>query len=80
MTRWLLAGPLAAVLTLAFFAIEAQAAVPTSMAVSGVVTTAGGQVAPDGDYFLTFQLFSAEKGGNLLWKEAPQIVDRKSVV
>lgn len=58
-------------------AAPAWAAVPGSLAIEGSVTTAAGQAAPDGDYFFTFQLYSAEKGGNLLWKEAPQIVASK---
>jgi hypothetical protein len=69
--------PLAVLVAGGAIAGVAQAAVPSSMSIAGVVTTAAGQVAPDGDYFLTFQLHSAEKGGNLLWKEAPQIVPSK---
>jgi subtilisin-like proprotein convertase family protein len=53
---------------------EAHAAVPPALAVQGVLRSAGGQPAPDGDYGLTFQLYAAQTGGTAVWKDGPLMV------
>ena len=64
---WLGSGALA---LSALSAPEASAAVPPSSLVEGLLTSAGGGAAADGNYKVTFTLYKDEVGGNPLWSEA----------
>lgn len=56
---------------LAMAAVEAHAAVPTSTAVEGVLTSAGGGAAADGSYNVTFSIYSAKGATKASWFEGP---------
>jgi hypothetical protein len=56
-----------AVLVLA--ASVAMAAVPRTVSYQGVLRDAVGNTVPDGNYQLTFRLYSAASGGSALWTE-----------
>ena len=49
----------------------ASASVPTSTTLEGVLASAGGAPAADGDYDLTFGLYDAATNGNTVWTEGP---------
>ncbi len=51
----------------------AVAAVPGSMVVEGVLTSAGGGAAADGDYDMTFSLYETDKGGAAVWSETAKV-------
>ncbi len=55
----------------------AQAAVPTSAAVEGLLLSAGGGPAADGNYTVTFGIYAAEAGGTAVWTEAGVTVAAK---
>ena len=61
---------LAALLSLAVCA-PADAAVPKTLLVDGVLTSAGGGAAADGVYQVTFALYSVKSGGTAVWSEGP---------
>lgn len=44
--------------------------IPQTMSFQGVLSNASGVVVPDGNYQLTFRLYDAPTGGNLLWSES----------
>jgi len=43
--------------------------IPQTISYQGVLTDAGGQPVPDGNYNLTFRLYEVATGGNSLWAE-----------
>jgi len=47
----------------------ARAAVPQTISYQGILREAGGTIVADGDYALTFKLYSAASGGTALWIE-----------
>ena len=67
-------------LVAATFAIAggAVAAVPTVGSVEGVLTSGGGGPAADGQYQVTFAIYSAPTGGNAVWTEGPVAVTVKN--
>ncbi|MFZ4579482.1 MAG: fibrinogen-like YCDxxxxGGGW domain-containing protein [Myxococcota bacterium] len=52
-------------------------AVPTTVAVEGVLTSTGGGPATDGDYSVAVGLYGAEIGGQASWSEGPLTVTVK---
>ncbi|MBI5610468.1 MAG: hypothetical protein HY902_16440 [Deltaproteobacteria bacterium] len=58
-------------------AVPVQAAVPTSASVEGLLLSAGGGPAADGNYSMTFAIYAAETGGNAVWTEAGVAVAAK---
>ncbi|MBI5607616.1 MAG: hypothetical protein HY902_01900, partial [Deltaproteobacteria bacterium] len=54
----------------ALSAASAQAAVPTSATIEGLLLSAGGGPAADGTYSATFSIYAAEAGGSAVWTEA----------
>jgi hypothetical protein len=54
----------------ALLAGSASAAVPGIMSYQGLLRDGGGLVVPDGNYTLTFRLYSVASGGVALWTEA----------
>ncbi len=65
-----LALVLAAVSLLALLHAPVRAQVPQTLSYQGVLTDVGGAIAPDGNYDVTFRLYSAASGGSLLWVES----------
>ena len=59
---------------LLFSGAAAQAAVPTTLGLTGALQAAGGGVAVDGDYILSFALYPQEKAGAAVWQEGPVLV------
>lgn len=55
----------------------AQAAVPTQVAVEGVLLSSGGGPAADGDYTVGFALYGAETGGSAVWSEQGSVLKVK---
>ncbi len=53
----------------ALWAVGAQAAVPTSATVEGLLLSAGGGPAADGTYTANFAIYAAESGGTAVWAE-----------
>ncbi|MDX1419476.1 MAG: hypothetical protein R3181_05865, partial [Rubricoccaceae bacterium] len=70
MTR-LVAPLLAASLLLLAPVVQAQA--PDSLAHQGLLTDPAGAPVPDGDYAITFALYTAPTGGSPLWTEARSV-------
>ena len=64
------ASTLAAML---FFATQANAAVPGTVVLEGVLTSQGGGAAADGFYDVVFGVHDAVKDGNELWTETTKI-------
>ena len=58
----------------------AQAAVPNTTLVEGLLTSTGGGAAADGDYQLTFAIYPAASGGTATWTEGPLSVTVKGGV
>ena len=54
---------------LALVAQPAEAAVPTSLTVTGALQAIGGGPAADGTYYLTFSLYDAPAKGKAVWSE-----------
>jgi hypothetical protein len=61
---------LALVLVMALCALTALAAVPQTMSYQGVLRDASGNVVADGDYDLTFSLYTVPAGGTAAWTES----------
>jgi hypothetical protein len=57
------------VLPLVLLAAPAFAVVPSTMSYQGVLMDGTGALVPDGDYSLTFRLYTAPSGGAALWSE-----------
>jgi hypothetical protein len=55
----------------------AQAAVPTTSSLEGVLLSSGGGPAADGNYTVTIGIYSAETGGNPVWAESGVTVAAK---
>ncbi len=70
----ILAGSLAALV----LGAPAQAAVPATVNLEGVVTSAGGGAAADGTYGAAFALYSQATGGTAVWSEANVQITVKS--
>jgi len=49
----------------------AEAAAPGTMAVEGVLSSAGGGAAADGIYDATFAIYNVKQGGSAAWMEGP---------
>lgn len=58
-------------------AASASAAVPTAATFEGVLTSAGGGPAADGNYQITFAVYAAASGGSAVWTEGPVAVTAK---
>ena len=52
-----------------FASVVASAAPPETLMIQGAMTSAGGVLAPDGDYLVIVTLWDAESDGLELWKE-----------
>ncbi len=76
MSNWLAALALAGGAALA--AAPAQAAVPLSTPIEGLLYSAGGGPAADGTYAMTVSIYSSEVGGSPVWTEGPLAVTAKS--
>jgi|GEM_PF-1986057 len=64
----------ACLVAVALFTMPAQsadAAVPTSVVIDGVLSGTGGGPVADGTYKITFALYAAASGGSPAWKEGP---------
>jgi hypothetical protein len=61
---------LAALLPLAL-AAPAQAALPTTLAVDGALSSVAGGPVPDGKYVLSFAMYKDAAGGTAVWSEGP---------
>jgi hypothetical protein len=48
---------------------SSQAQIPRTLSYQGVLTNTAGSAKPDGDYAVTFRLYSAAGGGAALWTE-----------
>ncbi len=77
MKRLVLGLSLAALLALGT-ATTAVAAIPTTIAVEGILQSSGGAAAADGLYNVTFGIYSDPVNGNPLWSEGPVQVAVKS--
>ncbi|MSP93561.1 MAG: DUF4215 domain-containing protein [Myxococcales bacterium] len=51
--------------------LSAASAVPGFTQAEGVLSATGGGPVADGDYAVSFKLYDAETGGNVLWSEGP---------
>jgi hypothetical protein len=51
-------------------ATSAQAAVPTTSAIEGVLMSSGGGPAADGNYTVSVSIYGAETGGSAVWTES----------
>ncbi len=58
----------------ALLAGPALAVAPSTMSYQGVLMDAGGALVPDGDYSLTFRLYTVAAGGGALWTETHAVV------
>ncbi len=56
----------------------ASAAVPSTATVEGLLASAGGGPAADGNYNVTFAIYAAETGGSAVWSEGPVSITAKS--
>jgi hypothetical protein len=63
----------ASLLVLVLSVVAGTAAVPQTMSYQGVLRDAGGSPVPDGDYGLTFGLYTQDIGGALLWTETQTV-------
>ncbi|MBM4117097.1 hypothetical protein FJ251_05030 [bacterium] len=54
---------------LLLWAMAAPAAIPQTISYQGILRTAGGTIVVDGNYNLTFRLYSVPAGGAALWTE-----------
>ena len=57
----------------------AFAEVPRTLDYQGVLTDAGGSVAPDGSYTMTFRIYDVPAGGSALWEETSDAVVGKGI-
>jgi hypothetical protein len=53
--------------------VPASAQIPKQLSYQGVLTDTLGNARPDGQYTMTFRLYSAEDGGSALWTEAKDL-------
>ena len=53
--------------------------VPKTLNYQGVLTNADGTVVPDGNYLITFKIYSVSTGGTPLWQEAKTVTVSKGV-
>lgn len=58
-----------ALLLMGCWPCAATAAVPPTMTASGVILSPTGGPSPDGNYALSFGIYTAQTGGQLLWSE-----------
>ena len=59
-------------------AISASAQMPKTLNYQGTLTS-GSTVVPDGNYNVTFRLYTAPSGGSAVWTEAQTVVTRNGV-
>ncbi len=52
-------------------------AAPNTMVVDGFLNSSGGGAVADGDYIVTFALYSVKKGGTAAWSEGPLVMSVK---
>ena len=52
------------------FCSNSQADIPKQINFQGVLKDTLGNILPDGNYSLTFRIYDAASGGNILWQEA----------
>src|SRR5262245_6548641 len=60
---------LLSILASALLATAAAAAVPAQVSFQGVLTDNAGTILPDGNYALTFRLYTVANGGSAIWTE-----------
>ena len=58
----------------------AGATMPRTMNYQGVLKDAGGSPVPDGNYSLTFRIYSASSGGTALWTEAQTLAVQDGIL
>ncbi len=61
----------AALLCASLASQDATAAVPVTLTVQGALSSGAGGVAADGNYSLTFALYTTKLGGKAAWQEGP---------
>ncbi len=49
------------------------AQIPPTISYQGVLTDAGGNIVPDGNYTLTFKLYETPTGGTPFWQEQQNV-------
>ena len=59
-------------------AAPASADPPSELSIQGLLTSNSGQVAPDGNYGMTFKLFTAQEGGEALFTDISPAVAVKN--
>ena len=64
---------------LAAFFSPAGADVPELLSYQGVLTDAAGVALPDGDYNVTFRLYTVDVGGSAVWTEAHLVTVTKGI-
>lgn len=57
----------------------AGADIPETMSFQGVLTDAGGMALPNGDYNVTFNLYTAPAGGSAVWTETNVVTVTKGI-
>jgi hypothetical protein len=67
------------VVAVTLLTLPAVADVPQTMNIQGVLTDAGGNVLPDGDYSIFFQLWDAPVSGSDVWGETEVVHQRQGV-
>lgn len=58
---------------LALIAMPALASVPGLITLQGKLTDVNDILYPDGNYFVTFRIYDASSGGNMIWSEASSV-------
>jgi hypothetical protein len=61
------------VLSVILFSSAVLAQIPNTMSYQGVIKDAGGVVVADGDYNITFSLYTVESGGSPVWQEVNSV-------
>ena len=59
--------------------IQVSAQIPRTMSYQGVLAQSNGSAVPDGNYSLTFRLYSADTGSVPLWTEAQNVAVVKGI-
>ena len=68
-----------AVAVLCSSAAPARGQIPAVLNYQGALTDAGGAVVADGDYGMTFALYSVPSGGTALWTETQTVAVAKGI-
>lgn len=62
-----------------FIAAAAIADIPRIMSYQGVLADASGSAVSDGNYSITFRLYTAESGGSPIWEETQTVAVKKGI-